>query len=162
MSETDDLLTLLQDGRVEEAVAAGLKADDRLAAAELFNDFATTLRNEMPQNVADAEMLWKAAAKLNPDAPEVFYNLGVLLSEPAVLEKRPDAATEAVAYYLAALELNPTFDAAHYNLGLLYTYLGLYEEAQNELTELKSLQGEDGEDYLKLKTTIEYRQAVSR
>jgi Flp pilus assembly protein TadD len=105
---------------------------------------------------ADAETLYTATIRKNPDCWMAHNNLGLLLASSGrtgeaishyrmALETNPDYAQahnnlglllaqagqtdEAMAHYLKALEINPNSAEVHANLGILLTNIGRIDEA---------------------------------
>ena len=70
-------------------------------------------RGARPDDLAEAERHFLAARAINPDHPEVHYNLANLL-------RRLGRADEAIASYRRAVALNPQFAQAWNNLGATY------------------------------------------
>ncbi|MFH1721518.1 MAG: tetratricopeptide repeat protein [Candidatus Altiarchaeota archaeon] len=162
MDEVEEILGILQDGRVEEAVSKAFKSKDKKAVSECFSDFAVSLRKDNLDEFGDAEILLKAAAKLDPKSAQIRFNLGVFLSESGVLEKDSRYTNDAVVYYLEAINLDPKLVAAHYNLGLVYAYLGLFEEAEKEWETIQDIGGDKVGDYAGLRKLLDYKKVVSK
>ncbi|OIQ80246.1 beta-barrel assembly-enhancing protease [mine drainage metagenome] len=74
-------------------------------------------------NSAEAERLWKQAAVLNPNMPQVYFNL-------AMLHDGLGRNGKAEQYYRLALALNPCDAAAWLNLGALLLRASPCDEAE--------------------------------
>ena len=59
----------------------------------------------------DASRAYKDALKLNPNIPEMNFNLGAILFSENKVE-------EAIHLYKKAIQLNNNFPEAHFNLGI--------------------------------------------
>jgi len=128
MSDLKELEELLVNAEVEKALELISKIDDKKAAAEFLNDFAASLMAQIG-DYPNAYLLLKKALELNPEIPEAYYNLGLLLSEPEVLRVNSKNLDDAIANYKKAITLNPKLARAYYNLGLIYAYTGKKKEA---------------------------------
>ena len=70
----------------------------------------------------ESVLSYQAAIKLQPNTPDLYYNLGSAYSNINQL-------TEAADAFKHAIQLNPSFFEAHGNLGTIYQRLGLLDEA---------------------------------
>lgn len=70
----------------------------------------------------NASRAYKDALKLNPNIPEMNFNLGAILFSENKVE-------EAIHFYKKAIQLNNNFPEAHFNLGIALQSGGLYDEA---------------------------------
>ena len=70
----------------------------------------------------DASKAYKYALKLNPNIPEMNFNLGAILFSENKVE-------EAIHFYKKAIQLNNNFPEAHFNLGIALQSGGGYDEA---------------------------------
>jgi protein O-mannosyl-transferase len=109
--EPDDLSVLINLG------ITMAKAGELSGAMDCF-DRAARLYNDSPY----------LNYKLNNDAPNLFYNLGLVYEK---LE-RPD---EAIENYEKALVVMPNYAEAHYNLGLLLHKYGVIDGALEQYEE---------------------------
>lgn len=101
-----------------EQFARALKIDPKLAIARA--NLSIALYN-VP-DLAGAEREAKAAAALNPKAPQPFYVLGMIA-------KTQNRADEAVAAFQRVLKIDPSDVGANVNLGQLYAQQLKYAEA---------------------------------
>jgi Tfp pilus assembly protein PilF len=66
--------------------------------------------------------------QLSPDKPEVYNNIGIILSMKQQFE-------DAAVYYSKALEIKPDFASAHKDLGNIYVIQSDFERAVVSFTE---------------------------
>ncbi len=90
-----------------------------------------TLRRQGDHAGALAE--FRKAVEIDPEDPEVQYNLGMEL-------KAGGDTAGAIAAFRRAIELKPDFEKAHYNLGIALRAQGETGAAQKELNDLGALQ----------------------
>ena len=83
---------------------------------------------EIVDRYPDAVSAYRKAAQLNPDNPDIFYNLGWALMES-------EKYIEALVSLKKAIRLNPKNTDAYYSLGWVYGELKRYEEAVVALEE---------------------------
>ncbi|MEO9113257.1 MAG: tetratricopeptide repeat protein [Lacunisphaera sp.] len=86
--------------------------------------FALALSQQRAGQLADAEAGYRQILADDPNQPEVFYNLGLVLRTVGRLN-------EAVEAYEHALELRPRFPEAINNLGVVFERLGQLDEAED-------------------------------
>ncbi len=116
-----DGVTMESQGKLEEAVAAHLKAlelDPKVEQAHV-NLISLYARLGRPENSAEH---YRSAVALNPNLAEAHYNYGVL-----VFGQQKTA--EARQAFTQALRGNPYHAEAHNNLGFLLEREGRQEEA---------------------------------
>ena len=154
--ELQALRTLIESEAYAEAISYA-KRIDHLAAAQEFNDYAIGLQKI--KEYSDAELLLKSASRLNPDEPKIWFNLGMLYSEPEVLAHSPKHLQAAEDAYKKAVEIDPNFDTAHYNLGLLYAFTGRLDEAERCCTRLTDSENPEFEGLRKL---LDYKKLMSK
>ena len=165
MAHNNIAISLLQKGRVEEAVAHYNKA---LELNPGYGEAHYNLANSLLRlgHVEEAVAHYEEALAINPNNAPAHYNLAAVLVQTGrmdaaidhynkVLEIDPNHAAahnnlgavlgrvgraeEAVAQYVKALELNPNNAEAHYNLGNTLLQMGRMDEAiahYNETLEL--------------------------
>jgi tetratricopeptide (TPR) repeat protein len=148
-------LTLLQKGKVEEAITHFQKA---LAInpneAEGHNNLGNALLKR--GNVDEAIVHYQKALQITPDLAEAHNNLGnalvrkgsvdeAIVHYQKALQITPDLAEthnnlgnalvqkgnvdEAIIHYQKALQINPDYAAAHFNLGTAFFQKGSVDEA---------------------------------
>ncbi|MGD8717596.1 MAG: tetratricopeptide repeat protein [Candidatus Zixiibacteriota bacterium] len=112
-AETPGLEELIRTGRYEEAIAVLLEicAPD----GDLDSRFRLAYCYERSGRLEEARAEYEYCARLDPDRPEIYYNLGVVLSE---LGRHDDAARA----FEEALLLNPGHVDANFNCGLAHYY----------------------------------------
>jgi Flp pilus assembly protein TadD len=106
---------LLQEGRVEEAIADYKKAVEiKPAFAEAYNNLGIVFLQKGQTN--EAVIHFQKAVQINPGFPEAQRVLGNLLLETG-------RGAEAIAHYQTALELQPQNSGVQNNLAwILATY----------------------------------------
>ena len=77
-------------------------------------------------NWAKSEAMWRAAAKLRPDDPDILASLGAVLSE----EKKCD---DAIRTLFQAVQIKPQNKTLHRQFGNIYTKCGNNQKATEEL-----------------------------
>lgn len=119
--------------------------DDREAAASFYNNIgsyhilsATTL-----DDFAKARIYYQIAAKLYPNLPQVYNNMGVLLLRENKLE-------EAELMYRKALEIKPGYFAPYSNLSNIFISRGEVDRAIGLMREAVSASPENHFAYLTL------------
>jgi tetratricopeptide (TPR) repeat protein len=141
--KSDEVIGLLKAAKVEEALEAADKVEDRVEMAERLAEFAGTL-NLLKGLPTLTEVLLEKALELDPLSPRAHYNLGVLYSSEDQLEE--DEAVKlklAELEYGLALKYKPDYHEARYNLALLFFFLGRLEEARKEYAKIRAALGDD-------------------
>ncbi len=108
-----DEITLWRDNLISQP-------DDPVAHNNLGNLF--------PDQPQEAIKQFEHAARLKPDYPEAYYNIGVVLGETGRLP-------QAIEQYRQALRVKPDYPQAHCNLGDLLIKTGQPKEAIVHLEE---------------------------
>jgi predicted O-linked N-acetylglucosamine transferase (SPINDLY family) len=93
-------------------------------AVTIDEAFAAALSQQRAGQLSAAEAGYRQILAENPNQPEVFYNLGLVLRTGGRLN-------EAVEAYERALELRPRFPEAINNLGVVFERLGRLDEAED-------------------------------
>jgi superkiller protein 3 len=114
-------VALEKAGRLEEAVAAHLKALDQDSSLTQAHINLISLYGRLNQPEKAAQHYQQAVA-LNPNLAETYYNYGVLLFGQGKLQ-------QAKAAFAKAVELQPTHPDAHNNLGAILQQEGKLDEA---------------------------------
>ena len=94
------------------------------ALVNIDQAFAAALQQQRAGQFIEAAAAYRQILEINPDQPEVYYNLGLVL-------KMRGQLTEAVAAYAQALNLRPRFPEAINNLGATLESLGQLDEAED-------------------------------
>jgi tetratricopeptide (TPR) repeat protein len=139
--KVDDVLALLKETRVEEALKAADGVQDRRLMASKLTEFAGTLHH-LKGKPWLTEVLLKKSLLLDWDNPVTHYNIGVLYSEPDHAEEK-DGLKKAETAYRNALKLRPDFQEARYNLALLLYFTGRRGEAEAEYGRIVVAIGDD-------------------
>ncbi len=112
----------------DERMAKGLPFPGRrLEERFVRNDFELATAFGERGFHAQAELFFASAARENPRAQKIHYNLGTLHAEQARWD-------EAVTSFLRAVELDPSDAASHANLGHVYAQQGRLDEAADALS----------------------------
>lgn len=97
---------------------------DLINAVTIDEAFAVALSQQRAGQLSAAEAGYRKILADDPNQPEVFYNLGLILRSNGRLN-------EAVEAYENALELRPRFPEAINNLGVVFERLGRLDEAED-------------------------------
>ncbi len=126
--KSDDVIDLLKNAKVEEALEAIDKVEDRKEMASKLTEFAAALNYLKGLPVLTEALLVKSCF-LDGENPYTFYNFGVLYTSPNSPDRRGRNEELAEQAYKKALALKPDFHEARYNLALLYFFTGRPELA---------------------------------
>jgi predicted O-linked N-acetylglucosamine transferase (SPINDLY family) len=77
--------------------------------------------------IEDAIECYQKALKINPNVPEIFFNMGNLLSQ------KKHNYTGALIQYKNAISINPSYAEAHLNLGILLSSMKKFSESLSHL-----------------------------
>jgi Flp pilus assembly protein TadD len=100
-------------------------------------------RTPETDQVDEAIMELKRAEELNPDSPEVHYDLGIAYSQKGWTD-------QAIEKFRQTIRLNPDIAVAHYNLGAALYRKGLINEAIVELQRAEELEPDDPDSHCDL------------
>lgn len=140
--KADDVIGLLKEAKVAEALEAVEKVEDKKEMAQKLTLFAGTL-NYLKDRPAIAEVLLKRSLFLDYANPLTHYNLGALFTTPPQLEEDGKNLERGVKAYKNALRFDPNFLEARYNLALLYYFSGRVQEAREEYDRIVAAVGDD-------------------
>jgi len=138
----DDVVKMLKEARVGEALEAAGKVEDRRGMASRLTEFAGALDYLKGRHVL-AEVLLKKSLTLDPGNPVTHYNIGVLYTNPPQLEEDESKLGKAELAFRNALKLDPGFHEARYNLALLLYFTGRVDEAVAEYGRITAAVGDD-------------------
>lgn len=117
----------------DERMARGLPFSGRILTERFTrNDFELATAFGERGFHEQSERFFARAARQNPKAQKVHYNLGTLHAE----QERWD---EAASSFLRAIELDPDDAASYANLGHVYAQMGRLDEAERALTKAITL-----------------------
>ena len=139
---TKDVVDLLKEARVREALEAADEVEDKKAVAAAITEFAGAL-NYLRGHPDLTEALLKKSLTLDPGNPLTYYNIGVAYTDPVVLEEDESRASKAEYAFKKAVEIDPGFHEARYNLALLYYFTGRVDEARGEYGKITADVGDD-------------------
>tara|TARA_Y100000590_G_scaffold291440_1_gene328183 strand:- start:568 stop:2181 length:1614 start_codon:yes stop_codon:yes gene_type:complete len=89
-----------------------------------FNEILKlAIEKHKKNNLIEAKDLYERALEINPNAAEVYNNLGMIYKELGDREK-------ALSYIEKAIDINPNIEDAHNILGLIYKDTGEIEKAE--------------------------------
>jgi len=130
MAKIEDVIKLLDEGRIEEALETAEDVKKKKDMALTLSDYAAgvMLNYSLPEI---SQRLLAKALKLDKDCAGAHFNLGVLLSEPEMYDADPDNLAKAVKHYRKAASLDPKNSEVHFNLGLIYAMTGQAEKARD-------------------------------
>jgi len=131
----DEVIQLLKEAKVQQALAKSDEVEDKESMAEKLADFASTLGKLKGHPDLCVAILLKSL-DLDPDNPEICLALGNALSMPLSLEEDSDNALKAIDWYELALKLDPDYSDARYNKSLLLFFMGRMDEAKDEYQKL--------------------------
>lgn len=131
MAKVDDVMALLREGKVFEAMKLADRVEDRREMAEQLTFFAGTL-DWLKSKSYSAGLILLKAVEVDPDYALAHYNLGVVLTDPDLLKDHKDYFTLAEREYRIVIKLDPSFAPAHYNLALLYYFTGRLADCRME------------------------------
>ena len=137
----DDVINLLKEAKVKQALDAIDKVEDTLSMADALCDFASSLHHLLgKENLC--ESLLKQALILDKSNPRIHYNLGILFSSPQmILEDERNIERAKKAFY-KTIELDDDFLEARYNLGIIAFLLGDFELAKKMQNEIEAKVGD--------------------
>ena len=119
--QIDALVGLYKQGRLQEALAAGLALAGQHPNVPFIPNFLGAVYTGLGQK-DEAITSYRKALEINPDNATTHNNLGVALNSLG-------RHKEAVSCFQKALELNPDYTVAHMNLANNLNTIGKYEEA---------------------------------
>jgi len=129
--EVGDIIALLKEGKVMEALENAEEVADKRAMAEALTEFAGTL-NHLKGKWDLTEALLKQSLLLHYELAATHYNLGVLFSSPEMLDADEANAEKAIKAYKNAIRISPDFNEARHNLGMLMYFTGDLEGAKDQ------------------------------
>jgi tetratricopeptide (TPR) repeat protein len=138
----DDVIALLKAAKVEEALKAIDGVEDRKEMAKKLTEFAGALDYLKGKHTL-AEALLKRSLVLDYDNPYTHYNIGVINSDPDVLDDDESRLAKAELAFRNALKIKPDFHQARYDLALLYYFTGRIKEASQEYGRITDAIGDD-------------------
>jgi len=131
MAEVEDVLKLLWNAKVFEALELAGKVKDRKGLAVQLTEFAGTL-DWLKGKPYTAGLILLKAIELCPEYALAHYNLGVVFTDVEMLADHPEYVALAEREYRWVIGLDQSFAPAHHNLALLYYFTGRLEESRNE------------------------------
>jgi tetratricopeptide (TPR) repeat protein len=137
---------LLQDGRVEEAIARFkrcLEIDPHYAEAHINLGNYLLEKGQVDEAIAH----YQKALETRPNQADVHYNLGILLLKKGQVD-------EAIAHYQKALEARPDYPEAHYNLGNILLQQGRVDVAIIHYQKALAIRPDFAEAHLNLATAL--------
>ena len=144
----EEIIKLLKEAKVEEALAKADEADDRADMAARLTEFAGAL-NYLKGRPGLTEAILFKSLTLDPKNPVTYYNLGVLESSPELLAEDEGNLGRAVKAYEAALKIEPEYHQARYNMALLLFFTGRIQDAEREYGRILESAG-DAPEYREL------------
>ena len=120
-TEIQNLIALHQRGLDDDVISkAASLVKDYPEEIILFNLLGVSFeRKGSLKNAAEA---YKNALKINPNIPEMNFNLGAILFSENKVE-------EAIQFYEKSIQLNNNFPEAYFNLGIALQSMARFDEA---------------------------------
>ncbi len=135
MAEVDEVMKLLGERKVIEALKLSEQVVDKKLMAERLTHFAGQM--EYGSGHYDiAETILQQSLLLDPENPYTYYNLGVHHTEDEVLADDLTNVELAIRAYKKALEIKPNLHEARYNLALMYYFTEDFNKAKVEFNML--------------------------
>jgi tetratricopeptide (TPR) repeat protein len=138
----DEVLALLKGAQVVDALKKSDEVTEKKEMASKLTDFASALNYLKGKNII-CEAVLKKSLDLDPLNHLTHFNLGVLYSNPEILELNEKYVRFAIKHYLQCLEISPNYHLARYNLALLYFFTGEFEKSRIEYGKLLASIGDD-------------------
>jgi tetratricopeptide (TPR) repeat protein len=138
----DEVIALLKQAKVKEAIDALDSVNDRLEMAHKLSEFAGAL-NHLKGLPILTEVLLRRSLMLDPDNPYTHYNLGLLYSGLDMLQEDESNLNKALLAFKNAIRIKPDFHQARYDLALLYYFSGMRLEAASEYETILKAVGDD-------------------
>jgi len=142
MTSIEDVLGLLKEAKVEEALGLMDEVGDKKTLADRVCDFAGFLAEDKNKPYLAVALLLKALS-LDPGNPAIHFNLANTYTMPFMLIEDPSNYERAVYGYERAVELDPGFHDARYNLALLLYLSGRMDEAKQQYRNIRDAVGDD-------------------
>ena len=119
--KTQELMILHQQGNIKGAAELAIKLIKEYPKEFLLHNILGVCQ-EAKGDLKAAVNSYQEAININPDIPELQFNLGAMLY--ALNDNKG-----AINHYQKAIELNPRFTEAFFNLGITYQSQNNYETA---------------------------------
>ncbi|MEQ1598276.1 MAG: tetratricopeptide repeat protein [Methylotenera sp.] len=119
--EVQSLVNALNNGQLAQAESQAKNLIARHANVFILHH-VLSLALDGQQKYAEAVVSYKTALKLQPNTPDLLFNLGIALTNINQLD-------EAETAYRQAIQLNPNFFEAHGNLGTVLQRQGKLKQA---------------------------------
>ena len=120
-TEIQNLIALHQRGLDDDVISkAASLVKDYPEEIILFNLLGVSF--ERKGSLKNAAGAYKNALKINPNIPEMNFNLGAILFSENKVE-------EAIQFYEKSIQLNNNFPEAYFNLGIALQSMGRFDEA---------------------------------
>ena len=144
--EIQSVLTLLNNGKLVETEIAAKKL--LLRYQDIFILYhALALAQDGLAKFSESAVSYTQALKLQPNTPDLLFNLGIALTHINRLE-------EAVTNYQKAIQLQPQFFEAYGNLGTVLQKQGKLEEAISAYQQGLKINPQDARGYFNLGTAL--------
>ena len=119
--QVQQLMMLHQQGQHDKVIQqASSLIQDYPKEFILFNLLGVSL--EKQGKLQEATVAYEKALKLNPNIPELQFNLGAMLYAQ-------NRYADAIQHYQKSIQLNAKFVEAYFNLGITYQTQGNFEKA---------------------------------
>lgn len=144
--QVQSLLALFNAGQLADAVRHATPLAKQFPNAFiLFHVLA--LAHDGLGDVALARHAYLHALRLQPNTPDLWFNLGIVCTKLQLLDDAVDA-------YEKAIQLHPGFFEAHGNLGTVFQQQGLLDKAIHAYQQGLNINPQDARGYFNLGTAL--------
>ncbi len=144
--ELQNLVNALNNGQLAQAESQAKNLIAKHANVFILHH-VLSLALDGQQKYAEAIISYKSALKLQPNMPDLLFNLGIALTHLS----RLDEAAEA---YQQAIKINPIFFEAHGNLGTVLQRQGKLDAAIASYQAGLKINPQDARSYFNLGTAL--------
>ena len=144
--EVQTLVNALNNGQLAQAESQAKSLIAKHANVFILHH-VLSLALDGQQKYAEAIISYKNALKLQPNTPDLYFNLGIAHTQLNRLE-------EAANAYLQALQINPNFFEAHGNLGIVLQRQGKLDAAIASYQAGLKINPTDARGYFNLGTAL--------
>lgn len=144
--EVQQLIGLLNSNQLAEAESVAKSLISKHAHVFILHHILS-LALDGQQKFAESVVSYKNALKLQPNTPDLLFNLGIALTNTQQLD-------EAITTYKKAIQIKPDFFEAYGNLGTVYQAQGQLIAAIDSYQEGLKINPQDARGYFNLGTAL--------
>ena len=144
--EIQQLIGLLNSNQLPQAESVAKKLISKHASVFILHHILS-LALDGQQKFAESVTSYKNALKLQPNTPDLLFNLGIALTHTQQLD-------EAIATYKKAIQIKPDFFEAYGNLGTVYQAQGQLTAAIASYQKGLTINPQDARGYFNLGTVL--------